>query len=99
MQRNEADLEPEEAPIPCDCCGAPAECGIWEHPVCYRCASDWYAKSPTYGDIAKKYGNDDDSVRIYTEWTAKWVKAHRRALAAPLANEVGPVEQVGGVGP
>ncbi len=87
MHLEAEDGPPKEKPTPCECCSAPAECCIWEHPVCYRCASDWYAKSPTYGDIAKKYGNDDDSVRIYTDWTNAWLKARRRA-ASTLAQAV-----------
>jgi len=81
MQRDDADLTPEDAPVPCACCGAPAECGIWENPVCYPCASDWFARSPTYGDITAKYGSDDDSVRIYTDWTARWVESRRKEAA------------------
>lgn len=80
MQRDEADRPPEERPVPCARCGELSRHGdCWGHALCGPCAGDWYRQAPTYGDMKRKYGGDEDSVRIYTEWTAKWVRARKAA--------------------
>ncbi len=88
MLRDESDAPTIVAATPCARCGQPSAHPCWGHRVCPRCAADYYTQAPTYGDIIRKYGSDDDSVRIYTEWAAKWVKAGpRTALAASPGDE------------
>lgn len=66
---------------PCAACSSDAECEVWSAPVCYPCAADWQQQSPTYGEIADKYGPSADNAAVYRAFTQRWIE-RRKASAA-----------------
>lgn len=81
MRPDEQDEPSNINRVPCAACAASSACEVWTTPVCYPCAADWRDKSPTYGDIAAKYGPDADNVAVYKAFTESWLKK-RKAVAA-----------------
>ncbi len=67
--------------VVCAACPSPAECEVWGIQVCRPCASDWAAHSPTHGQIFGKYGPEADTVKIYQEFTERWLKARKERAA------------------
>jgi len=65
----------------CEACGKDAECGIWGHHVCYRCAADFAKHAPTYGDIEKKYGAEANPAAVYRQFTERWLAARKGRAA------------------
>lgn len=65
----------------CAACPNESECAVWGTRVCYPCAADWSAHSPTHGDIATKYGADAETVAIYRAFTERWLAARKGRAA------------------
>jgi hypothetical protein len=83
MQRDNLDAHNDTVLVACEGCklADAGEWDVWGHNVCLSCAEDWRDSAPTYGDIIAKYGNDDDSVRIYTAFTERWLERQRERMA------------------
>lgn len=81
MLLEQSDLPADPTADPCVACGKPSECGFWAGRICYPCLGEWRRVAPRGNEIREKYGSEDDSERIYTEFSKRWVEARRKGAA------------------
>lgn len=89
------DVKPEELPVPCSCCGAPAAAPVWQLQLCDACIGRWHAEAemPAAVDLRHTCGAFDRSgqwktagdeancpaCKPYREATARWLELRSAA--------------------
>lgn len=81
LPRKSEDIAANEQVELCSGCGSDRGRGgrVWGVWLCGACVADWGRTAPTYADIVRMDGSEENSVAIYRAFTERWLEQRRRA--------------------